>query len=1283
MKYREQDDIASMIGHRVGSYVIDEEVGRGGMGVVYRASRADGEFDQTVAIKLIKRGMDTDAILRRFRRERQITAALNHPNIAYFYGGGSTDDGLPYFVMEFITGLPLYKHCDSRQLTIRERLLIFRQVCWAVHSAHESKVIHRDLKPSNIMVTTDGKPKLLDFGIAKVLDPDLTSTDHEPTATQLRVMTPEYASPEQISGEEVGPASDIYSLGVILYELLTGHRPYALRRHVPDEVARIIREEAPTNPSGSLTRDDDLVPMNGNGVSTERVLRARSVTLEELRRELSGDLDRVILKALRKAPGERYRSAAEFADDITNFLEGRPVKAELFPSMANAFRARNVDRLSLAILPFRVVEASPGDTGEEFLGIGLADALISRLSVIQRLIVRPTTSVIPFSNADPIDAGARLEVDHVLDGTVRILGERIRVSVQFLDVAGNSTLWAHSFDERVGDIIDLEDSVAARVAESLLPRLTEEEQSRLGRRSTKTTEAYEAYLRGRYFWSRFTDQDLLRAVESFKRAIELDPEYTLPYVGLAEIHMWSAIFGEVPSKVAFPLARTALEKALAIDPDMGEAYAGLAFAVFLGEWNWSDAETLVRRALELNPHHPFAHECYSNLLCTQGRFDEAVTAIKRAQELDPVSPRAILMTAWTLYMCRRFEEAAEHARKGNAMRPDFPQGLLHLGNALTAIGETDEAVRVLRRSAELWGAAGLPRYLLAFARAKQGNKQAVSKILSKLIETEKHHHIKPYFIAMCFVAAGDRDSAFKWFERAIEEQNEWMVWFGVEPNLDPLRDDPRYNEIVARTGNPMSQRARSGQTAEPATGGRERSIAVLPFRFIGADRRDTEDSFLGLGLADAVTMRLSNVRKFVVRPTSSAMVFASGEFDSLEAGRSLNAEYVIDGILRRVAGKLRVSVQLLSTTEGSVRWSASFLEDPRDMLELEDSISEQVTRAIIPHLTGEDLLQLERRGTNNAAAYDAYLQGRYFWSQFEPNSFPRSIEAFSRAVALDPNFALAHVGISDFYAWASIYGLIPPSEALPKMFESAARALELDPTLAEAYAAIGLAYSNDQAWATAEECYRRAVELNPNYPLGHEWLSSVFVATGRFEEGIGELLIAEGLDPLALRPKVLSAWTLYQTRDYAAALRKAEELLSLDPEFMQSHLQLANVLLELGEFDRALFHARRAVELTPHSSLPLYVLCFALAGSGFADEAGQIIADWRSRQGETYVPPFFLGMSSVAVGDIENALEYLDATRIEKSAWTIWFCTEPKLDALRDDPRFREIVRKMNGPILP
>ncbi|MCW5956994.1 MAG: protein kinase [Pyrinomonadaceae bacterium] len=1284
MQETEENSVDTLKGRRVGAYQLENEVGRGGMGAVYRAVRVDGEFDQVVAVKLIKRGMDTDMILRRFRRERQILATLNHPNIAYFLGGGSTEDGLPYFVMEYIDGLPLFKYCSNNQLTIRERLIVFRQICWAVAAAHEKQIVHRDLKPSNIMVKADGKPKLLDFGIAKVLDPELMVTDGEPTATQLRVMTPEYASPEQVSGEKLDSSSDIYSLGVILYELLTGHRPYRIRRQLNDEIARVIREEIPTNPSGSITREGDLVPENGGEMSLEKIFATRRSSADELRRELSGDLDKVVLKALRKRPAERYRSAIEFADDITKYLDGRPVSAEYYVSMTDIAVPRKRENLSIAILPFKVISRGDDpDTGNEFVGLGLADALISRLSGVQRLVVRPTTSVLPFGQTTPFEAAKRLDVDFVLDGNVRVIGGRIRVSVQLYSSARDTAEWAKAFDKEVGDVLELEDSLAEQVTSALLPQITAEERRRLGRRGTNSPEAYGAYLRGRYFWSRFTDEGLIKAVEEFSRAIEIDPDYALPYLGIADYYIWAAIFGQIPSSDGFPKARDAARKALEIDDSLGEAYSIFAFVVLLYDWNFQDAEQLAKKAVEFSPNNPFAHECYSNFLTAQGRFEEGIAEIRRAEALDPVSPRAILMTAWTLYQARRFDDAVAKARKAVAMQDNFPQGSLHLGNALIHIGNLDEAVSVLRQSAEGWGRSGLPRYILAFARAAQGNQDAVQKILQRMLALESESYIKPYFIAMAYVAAGEHDKAFEYFQKAIDERNEWLLWFGTDPKLDPIRNDPRYLQILRQTNNPIVDRNISFSADSANTGERERSIAVLPFHFVSTgESGSSAGEYLSLGLADAVTMRLSNIRKFIVRPTSSVLPFAAREIDPMTAGRELGVEFVIDGIIRRVGEQIRVTAQLLDVRENATRWSASFSEKLKDVLELEDSISEQVTRNLLPKLTGNDEFQIAKRGTNDPEAHDAYLQGRFFWNQFTPDSFPKSCSSFLRAIDLDPNYALAYVGIGDYYTWAGIYGLLRPQESHPRAFEAAQKALELDPTLAEAHALMGLYYSNTQRFGEAEASYRMSIDLNPNYPLAHEWLSSVLIGTGRFAEGIKELTLAEELNPMSLRPKVLSAWTIYQTRDFENAAKKGYELLQLNPEFMQSHLQLSNILLEMGKYEEALEHAKKAVEMEPHSPLPFYSYCFALARIGDEEIAEKIINEWETIAQTAYVPPYFLGMAYLSIGKADRGFEYLDLACKELSAWAIWFGTEPKLDPFRSDPRYLALVKATNNPIV-
>src|ERR1041385_1906001 len=460
-----------MLGRRLGAYRIEKEIGRGGMGAVYEAPRADNEFNKRAAIKLVKRGMDTDFILRRFRKERQILAALDHPHIAGLLDGGTTEDGLPYFVMEYIEGQPLYSYCDTHQLNVTERLKLFRAICDAVHYAHQKQVVHRDIKPSNVLVTSEGVPKLLDFGIAKLLNPQIAGDiTHDPTATAMRLMTPEYASPEQVQGAPTTPSTDVYSLGVLLYELLTGHRPYRLVNRAPHEIARVICEESPTPPSVIITRAEDLLPsfFAGDEVTTlKQLYTTRGGTLESIRRALVGDLDNIVMQALRKEPEWRYQTAAELRDDITRYLEGRPVSDLPDPPHASMLaRPDASNENSLAVLPMKLMDINQPESSPDYLGTGLADALITRLSAIRSFVVRPTSSVLRYSGGPgPLRGGRELGVAFVLDGRIRRSADRIRVTVQLLDVRDETTAWAGQFDEQFTDVLNLEDIISSHVAE--------------------------------------------------------------------------------------------------------------------------------------------------------------------------------------------------------------------------------------------------------------------------------------------------------------------------------------------------------------------------------------------------------------------------------------------------------------------------------------------------------------------------------------------------------------------------------------------------------------------------------------------------------------------------------------------------------------------------------------------------------------------------------------------------------------------------------------------------
>src|SRR5829696_631049 len=430
-----------LIGSTIGVYRLTRELGRGGMGAVFLGELADGEFQQKVAIKLIKRGMDSDFIVRRFRHERQILASFEHPFIARLLDGGTTSENIPYFVMEYIEGETLFNYCDSRRLPILERLKLFQKICSAIEYAHERQIVHRDIKPSNILINQFGAPKLLDFGIAKILDPNLIHESINPTASMLRMMTPDYASPEQVRGIEVTPASDIYSLGVLLYELLSGHKPYDFAGRAIHEVSEVICDIVPEPPSKILSKSKYLLPQYSSEEAKANF--ARSTTLNELKIDLTGNLDDIVMKAISKDPADRYQTARELSKDITRHLKGLHIEAPRFSNQGarrDTYLRVPQHSKAIAVLPFKFLNLGSGDdTDDRFLGLGLADALITRLSKVRRFAVRPTSSILTFGEdvIDPIRAGRELNVDFILDGSIKKANKRLRVTVQLLNVAEN------------------------------------------------------------------------------------------------------------------------------------------------------------------------------------------------------------------------------------------------------------------------------------------------------------------------------------------------------------------------------------------------------------------------------------------------------------------------------------------------------------------------------------------------------------------------------------------------------------------------------------------------------------------------------------------------------------------------------------------------------------------------------------------------------------------------------------------------------------------------------
>jgi serine/threonine protein kinase/TolB-like protein/Tfp pilus assembly protein PilF len=845
----------ALVAWRIGAYQTLREIGRGGMGAVYLAARADAAYRKQVAIKVIQRGMATDGIIRSFRAERQILANLEHPNIARLLDGGTTADGLPYFVMEYVEGVPLNVFCDRRTLAIDERLDLFRTVCAAVHYAHQHGVIHRDLKPSNILVTVDGVPKLVDFGIAKVLHSD-TSWPTLDRTTLTRPLTPAYASPEQVRAEAITPATDVYALGVMLYEVVTGHRPYRFRTQAPQEIERVICEQEPEKPSVVVRCTEEILPTDDRGAITitpHTVSQARREQPDKLRRRLAGDLDTIVLMALRKEPERRYASVDALAEDLRRHRAGLPISARTstlvycgakfvrrnragviavtlstvviiglttivgwrrpvtrilrrdsaaVETMRSAPISLTGDVRSLAVLPFKPL----GDaTADEFLAVGTADVLITRLTNLRQIVVRPASAVERYASAprDPLEAGRELKVDAVLDGKVHRAGHLMRLTVQLLRVMDGRLLWGGTFEEEWTQASEVENAIAEKVAEALALTLTGEERVRLSQRGTTSNEAYQLYVKGRYCWNKRSPEEWLRkAINFFEQAIARDPNYALAYAGLADCYNLLAnvtISGLSPGEM-FPKAKAAAAKALSLDDSLAEAHASLGYARLCYDWDWAGAERELQQSLRLSPNYGSAHQWYGLYLSAMGRHDDAIREAKRALELDPASLIISNAVGFRLYEARRYDEAIEHLNKALELDGNFATVRYGLGLSYVQKGQWDKAIAELEKAVTL--SAGNPTMMsaLAYAYARAGHQADARKLLGTVEELSARRYVPPYNVALVLVGLEEHNRAFAWLERAYDERSTRLVLLAVIPEFDALRADSRFADLLRRIG---------------------------------------------------------------------------------------------------------------------------------------------------------------------------------------------------------------------------------------------------------------------------------------------------------------------------------------------------------------------------------------------------------------------------------------------------------------------------------------------------
>jgi serine/threonine-protein kinase len=746
-----------MIGQTVGHYRILEVLGRGGMGVVYKAE--DTRLGRLVALKFLPEELARDPeAVERFAREARAASALNHPHICTIYEVGE-DQGRVYLAMEYIAGEPLDQRVRGGSLPAEVVIRWGAQIADGVAHAHERGLLHRDLKSANVIITADGRAKVLDFGLAQPLaEADLkqvTRSRVAPSEAGTLAGTVAYMAPEILRGERADPPSDIWGLGVLLYEMAVGTPPFRGQTSFALTSA-ILTEPPPSLPSG-----------------------------------IPAALAAIIERCLAKDSTQRYQQAGE----VRAALEA--VQSGLVPAVAARPRRRAGRAIrSLAVLPF---ENAAADAETEYLSDGITESLINNLAHLPRLRVMARSTVFRYKGqrVDPQAVGRALSVEAVLTGRLFPRGQSLQITAELVDVADGSHLWGEQYNRPLADIPAVEAGIAQEISGKLRLRLTGPERRQLGKRYTKSSRAYQLYLQGRYHWNKRTEDGLKKAIEYFRQAIQADPRYALAYSGLSDSYYLLAgtAYGALSPKQAMPQAKAAAKKALALDPELAEPHASLA-SVLESQWDWRGAEKEFKRALALNPSYATARQWYAYHLTTLGRLKEAVAEAKRAQELDPLSLIINRDLGLVLYYARRMDEAIEQHLKTLELDPNFALAHQSLGRVYLAKGMKAEAVAAIEKAVSLAGQSVAMLSALAHVYGVTGQTARARKILSELLERSRRSYVPPPSLAVVYIGLGEKERALDWLEKASVERG--LLTLKVHPVFDPLRAEPRFRSLLRR-----------------------------------------------------------------------------------------------------------------------------------------------------------------------------------------------------------------------------------------------------------------------------------------------------------------------------------------------------------------------------------------------------------------------------------------------------------------------------------------------------